>query len=222
VNASPSTPIGASHNTQPMITSIASPSASKNSAMAACLRASTRVMAIANRVVKKTSGRIAPSAAALTILAGTADLTRSPSVGTDAAVAPWSTPARPARSASAATWGNGNTDNNPCITTAPKIADDDRITANHSIDRPAIPPSRAAALPPTMPVTSSATISGTTVIFNASSHRPPTVAAICTAGSRHAPLDSAPASRPMSSAPSTRHVGPMGNPRGLAAIGAPA
>ena len=175
--------------------------------------ASIRVSAKPNSAVNSTIWTIDPSAAALTMFDGISWRTKSPSVGTDAAVAPASTPANPARSASPALVGSGNRLSSSGITTAPNNADNVSTTAIQMIDRPATPPARAASVPPTIPPISSATISGMTVILSASSHSPPMVAATLTAGSRHAPpacAAKAPIASPTTSAPSTRHVAPIG------------
>ena len=197
-----------------MITSIASPSASKNAASGCRLISGRRVIAKANSAVNTTICRIDPSAAALTTLGGTIDRAKSANPGTDAAVVCGSTAASPARNAAAAACGSGNSPISTGITSAPKIADAVSSTANHFIDRPATPPCRAASAPPTIPVTSSATISGMTVILSASSHNPPIAPATRTAGSRQpspCPAAIAPTSNPMNSAPSTRQVGPILN-----------
>ena len=197
-----------------MITSIASPSEPKNAASGRLFSSGSRVIAKANSAVNTTICRIEPSAAALTTLGGTIERTKSAIPGTDAAVACGSIPASPVRSAAAAACGSGKIAISAGMTSAPKIADPVSSTANHAIDRPAIPPCRAASAPPTIPVTSSATISGMTVILSASSHSPPIAPATRTAGSRQpspCPAAIAPTSSPMTSAPSTRHVGPIFN-----------
>ena len=163
-------PIGASFNTQPMITSIASVMLWNRSVSRLRDSASSRVIAKAKASVNTVSGRNASPDAAATTLVGTIVLKKSASVGTlpitGAAVSA-------ARSACDHASGNGQASSSSGITAADISVVPHSTTTNSATARPAIRPARAASAVAAIPVTSSPTISGTITICKPCSHASP-------------------------------------------------
>jgi len=172
-NASAKTPIGASSSTQRIMTSIASPIAANSATTGSRRAGSSIVRAIAKMKVNKITGRIESLAAAANTLDGMKDRTKSPMPATELWTVPGSTAAKPARIASAAGAESGNMPSRNGMPMAPTTADATYRAMNQATARAAVRPSLAMRALPTMPLMSSATISGITTIFNASSHKPP-------------------------------------------------
>jgi hypothetical protein len=132
--------------------------------------AGRRVTAKANTVVKMISGRIASLDAAAIGLVGTIERRKSVKGGTSPTGAGV---ASAVLSAAADSAGIGASDRNKGVSAAPKIADKVIRAMIQAMERAAIAPAFAASAVCAIPVMSSATNSGTTVMRSAFSHKVP-------------------------------------------------
>ncbi len=165
------------------MTRSASATASNNATTERRPASPIRVSASANKTAKTTSGRTFPLAAAEITLSGTIPLKKSPTPAIFAG-ATCSTAASADWRLAAEARGSGNVAVSSRIARAPNTADAVHRMTTHSTVRPAIPPARAASAPLEIPVTSSSTTSGMTVILSAFSHSVPATSANASASPR--------------------------------------
>ena len=161
-------------STQLMMMTIASAMASNSPVIDLRFSGGRRRAAKANAAVKIISGSTASAEAAAIGLVGTIARTKSPNGGTG----PGFTALPIATfSASAAPSGIGKIASSTGIISAARIDELHRITSIVSTARPASRPARAASAVCAIPVMSSATTSGTTVILRPLSHSVPITSA---------------------------------------------
>ena len=162
-------------STQSITTIIASASAAKKPVIRDLGSGSSLVSANAKMPVKMISGRIASFAAAAIGLVGTIARRKSTNGGTSPTLA---VVVSAFLSASADSAGIGISDRNSGVRIAPITADNVISATIHASVRPATTPALAASAVCAMPVTSSATTSGTIVMRSPFSHRLPTGSAM--------------------------------------------
>ena len=151
---------------------MASASALKNPAICALGPCARRVIAKANTKVKIRSGRIESFAAEEMGLVGTSATIKSRKGGCSATAG---APVSAARNAAALSVGIGHNVSKLGVSRAPMAAERPIMTTIHVTVRAAMGPARAASALLTIPVISSATTSGTTVIRRPLSHKEPTI-----------------------------------------------
>ena len=171
-NASANTPTGATHSTQPMITSSASATPLKNSPISAARLPSMRRSASAKNRAKTTTGTTAPCAAEAMGLAGTSARKLCSRGGRSGILA------LPVRSAASPVTVQLLNSAEPSAT--PNTAEANRSTMNTTSARRATPVAPPAPSPVPMPTTISAKTSGMIAIRRPSSQMPP---AACKTGS---------------------------------------